>query len=137
MAFGPVMALLLGGLFFLFLLSQNPGALTDFSVVVPYLPIILLSAALNAFGEEGIYRAAPLATLLSPIGPKYALWMTAVWSGLGHYYGGDPVDSIGFVQAGLLGLLMGKAMLDMRGMCWSWLIHLVIDTVIFSSWQRQ
>jgi len=35
------------------------------------------------------------------------------------------------VQTGLLGLLLGKAMLDTRGMGWPWIIHVVLDTIIY------
>jgi membrane protease YdiL (CAAX protease family) len=88
---------------------------------------------MNAFGEEAMYRAAPLATLIYPVGAVHALWMTSVWFGLGHYYGGTPSGAIGAVGSGLLGLLLGKAMLDTRGMGWSWIIHVVMDTVIYSA----
>ena len=129
--FGVAMALLLGGLFFLFMASQNPAALSALGAALPWLPLVLLCAALNAFGEEAMYRAAPLATLLSPVGPRHALWMTSVWFGLGHYYGAIPSGLIGAVFSGLLGLLLGKAMLDTRGIGWPWIIHVILDTVIY------
>ena len=50
---------------------------------------------------------------------------------LGHYYGGFPSGPAGMVQSGLLALLMGKAMLDTRGMGWAWTIHVAIDMVIY------
>ena len=128
---GPVAAVLLGGLFITFLASQNPGALSGSAAVLPWLPLILLSAALNAFGEEAKYRAAPLATLLPAVGPRHAIWLTSLWFGLGHYYGGFPSGPVGLVYSGLLALLLGKAMLDTRGMGWSWTIHVVIDTIIY------
>jgi membrane protease YdiL (CAAX protease family) len=128
---GPAMAILLGGLFFAFLVSQNPAGLSNISSIFPWLPLILLSAGLNAFGEEVTYRAATLGTLLPAIGPRHALWMTSLWFGLGHYYGGFPSGPVGLVQSGLLALLMGKAMLDTLGLGWSWIIHMTIDTVIY------
>jgi len=99
--------------------------------MISWLPLILLSAALNAFGEEGMFRAAPLSALLPAVGPRHALWLTAIWFGLGHYYGGTPSGPFGFVQTGLLGLLLGKAKLDTRGMGWPWIIHVVLDTIIY------
>jgi len=129
---GPVVAVLLGGLFFAFLVSQTPAGLSNISTVFPWLPLILLSAAMNAFGEEVTYRAATLGTLLPAIGPSHALWMTSLWFGLGHYYGGFPSGPAGLVQSGLLALLMGKAMLDTRGLGWPWFIHVTIDTVIYT-----
>ena len=128
---GPGLALVLGGLFFAFLSGQKPSALSDVAAVIPWLPLILLSAMLNAFGEEGMFRAAPLSALLPAVGPRHAMWLTAIWFGLGHYYGGIPSGLFGFVQTGLLGLLLGKAMLDTRGMGWPWIIHVVLDTIIY------
>lgn len=129
--FGTMVSLLLAGSFFAFLLSQIPGGASVLGQALPWAPVILVGAALNAFAEEGMYRAGPLATLLAAVGPRHALWLTAVFFGLGHYYGGFPSGPAGMVQSGLLALLMGKAMLDTRGMGWAWTIHVVIDTVIY------
>lgn len=128
---GPVVAILLGGLFFAFLVSQTPAGLSNISAILPWLPLILLSAAMNAFGEEVTFRAATLGTLLPAIGPRHTLWMTSLWFGLGHYFGGFPSGPVGLVQSGLLALLLGKAMLDTRGLGWPWIIHMTIDTVIY------
>jgi membrane protease YdiL (CAAX protease family) len=130
-AFGVTMAVLSGGLFLFFMLGQHPTALTGLAGALPWLPLAVLCAGLNAFGEEMMYRAAPLAVLLPVVRPVQALWMTSVWFGLGHYYGGIPAGPFGFVQAGLVALLMGKAMLDTRGLGWPWMIHLVLDTIIY------
>ena len=129
---GTAMSLLLGGLFFAFLVSQNLAVLSNPAALLPWLPLILICAALNAFGEEVTFRAATLGTLLPAIGPKHALWLTSLWFGLGHYYGGFPSGPAGLVQSGLLALLMGKAMLDTRGLGWAWIIHMTIDTVIYT-----
>jgi len=129
---GPVVAVLLGGSFFAFLVSQTPAGLSNISAIIPWIPLILLSAAMNAFGEEVTFRAATLGTLLPAVGPSHALWMTSLWFGLGHYYDGFPSGPTGLVQSGLLALLMGKAMLDTRGLGWSWVIHVTIDTAIYS-----
>jgi membrane protease YdiL (CAAX protease family) len=86
---------------------------------------------LNAFGEETMYRAAPLAMLLPAVGPSHGIWLTALWFGLGHYYGGFPSGPMGLVYSGGLALLLGKAMVDTRGMGWSLIIHMAIDTVIY------
>ena len=101
------------------------------AAALPWLPLILLSAALNAFSEEVMYRAVPLGMLFPAVGPGHAIWLTSLWFGLGHYYGGIPSGPVGLVQAGLLALLLGKAMLDTRGLGWSWIIHVSIDTVIY------
>ena len=49
----------------------------------------------------------------------------------GPLLGGTPSGPFGFVQTGLLGLLLGKAKLDTRGMGWPWIIHVVLDTIIY------
>jgi membrane protease YdiL (CAAX protease family) len=130
---GTIMAVVLGGSFFALLVSLSPGVQLNLGAVLPWLPVILLSAGMNAFGEEAMYRAAPLAPLITPVGAVQALWMTSVWFGLGHYYGGTPSGPVGAVGSGLLGLLLGKAMLDTRGMGWSWVIHVVMDTAIYTA----
>lgn len=129
--FGTAVSLLLAGSFFAFLLGQIPGGASVLVRALPWAPVILVGAALNAFAEEGMYRAGPLATLLAAVGPRHALWLTALFFGLGHYYGGFPSGPAGMVQSGLLAVLMGKAMLDTRGMGWAWIIHVAIDTVIY------
>lgn len=128
---GPVMAVLLGGLFFVFLASQTSGWTSNVVLAFTWLPYIFLGAVLNALSEEVSYRAAPLATLLPAVGPSHALWLTSLWFGLGHYYGGIPSGPIGLVQTGLLALLLGRAMLDTRGLVWSWIIHVILDIVIY------
>ena len=128
---GAAISILLAGLFFLFLVSQNPAAVANISAAILWILLIFTSAALNAFGEEAQFRAAPLATLLQAVGPKHAIWLTSLWFGFGHYYGGFPSGPFGLVYSGGLALLMGKAMLDTRGLGWPWIIHVSIDTVIY------
>jgi len=129
---GTVLALLLGGGFFFLLASLTPGALANLSAAVPWIPLILLSAVLNAFGEEVSYRAVPVSVLLPAVGPAHALILTSLWFGLGHYYGGVPSGPFGLIGTGLLALLLGKAMLDTRGLAWPWIIHVAIDTAIYT-----
>jgi len=94
-------------------------------------PAVLLFAAMNAFSEEMTYRASLLAGLEHVIGPQQALWLTAVFFGLGHYFG-VPYGVIGVVMATFLGWMMGKAMLETRGFFWAWFIHFLQDVLIFT-----
>jgi len=48
--------------------------------------------------------------------------LTAVFFGIGHYYG-IPYGVIGAVMAGVLGWLLGKSMLEIKGIFWAWVIH--------------
>lgn len=109
------------------LMPPPPG----WSQVLPWLPAILLFALMNAFGEEMVYRAAPLSQLVPVIGQGQANWITAVWFGLGHYYGGFPSGPLGAAQAALVGLLFGKAMLATRGIALPVLLHMLVDTIIY------
>lgn len=118
----------LGTLFFLFL-AGRPSA----SILVqalPWLPAVLLFAAMNAFSEEMTYRASLLAGLEKAVGSRQALWVTAIFFGLGHYFG-VPYGMVGVVMAGFLGWMLGKAMLETRGFFWAWLIHFLQDVMIF------
>ena len=78
-----------------------------------------------------MYRAAPLSGLHPVVGAGQAISMTSIWFGLGHYYGGIPSGFMGLIYSGSVALLMGKAMLDTRGLGWPWFIHTVLDTVIY------
>jgi len=118
---GTLLFLILGG-------RPTPAALAG---ALPLLPAVLLLAAMNAFNEELTYRASLLAGLEHIIGPQQALWLTAVFFGLGHYFG-VPYGVIGVLLASFLGWMMGKAMLETRGFFWAWLIHFLQDVLIFS-----
>jgi membrane protease YdiL (CAAX protease family) len=97
---------------------------------LPMLPFILLFAAMNAFNEEMTYRASLLATLERHVGARHALWISAAFFGIGHYYG-VPYGVIGVLLAGFLGWFLGKAMLETRGFFWAWFIHFLQDVLIF------
>jgi membrane protease YdiL (CAAX protease family) len=118
---GTLLFLILGG-------RPSPAALLG---ALPMLPAVLLFAAMNAFNEEMTYRASLLAGLEHVIGPQQALWVTAVFFGLGHYFG-VPYGVVGVVMASFLGWMMGKAMLETRGFFWAWFIHFLQDVLIFS-----
>lgn len=119
----------LGTLAFL-LLAARPS----FDLVLkaaPFLPAILIAAALNAFNEEMTYKASFLSVLEEPLGKHQALWLMAAYFGLGHYYG-IPYGVIGVLMAGFLGWFLGKSMLETRGLWWAWFIHFWQDVLIFS-----
>lgn len=129
--FGGMWAIFVGlGLLVFLLLGGRPTA-GFFLRVVPLLPVVLLFAVTNAFSEEMTYRASLLAGLAPAVGARPALWMTAAFFGLGHYFG-VPYGVLGAVLAGFLGWLLGKAMLETRGLFWAWFIHFVQDVLIFS-----
>jgi hypothetical protein len=123
-------AMCLGLVGFVFAFGKPP-ALQSIQNVLPLLPFVLIFAANNAFGEEMIYRAPWLGALEGPLGPAHAVLITAVYFGIGHFYG-VPYGVFGVVMAFIPGWLMGKAMLETRGFFWPWFIHMWMDVVVFS-----
>lgn len=102
-----------------------------FASVLPALPAILLFAAMNAFNEEMSLRAPMLATLETPVGMRQAWYMSALYFGIGHFYG-VPYGWVGIALATFNGWLLGKAMLETRGLFWAWWMHFLQDVVIFA-----
>ena len=101
---------------------------------LPLLPAVLLFAAINAFTEEVYHRAGLLATLTEVIGKGQTLLLAAVFFGLAHWLYGSPPGLIGALMTGFLAWLLGKSMLETRGIAWPWLIHFLPDVVIFLSY---
>ena len=118
----------LGTLAFLVIAGRPP-----LDVVVralPFLPAVLIAAALNAFNEEMTYKASFLSVLEEPVGKHQALLLMAAFFGIGHYYG-IPYGIVGVILAGFLGWFLGKSMLETRGLGWAWFIHFLQDVWIF------
>ena len=119
----------LGTLAFLVIAGRPP--LDIVAKALPFLPAILLAAALNAFNEEVTYKAAFLSVLESPVGPRQALYMVAVNFGIWHFYG-VPYGVVGVLLAAFLGWILAKSMQETRGLFWAWFIHFWQDVWIFS-----
>lgn len=119
----------LGTLAFLMLAGRPP---VDFALrALPFLPAVLLAAALNAFNEEMTYKASFLSVLEQAVGKKQALLLMAAFFGIFHYYG-IPYGVVGVALATFLGWFLGKSMLETRGLCWAWFIHFLQDVLIFA-----
>lgn len=99
--------------------------------VLPILPSILFYAALNAFNEEIVYRSPLLATLEPVAGSRQALWMAAYFFGIGHYFG-VPGGIVGGIVSIFMGWILGKGMVETRGIFWTWWIHFLSDIAIFT-----
>lgn len=129
---GPLVGLGLALLFGWGLTQMNAGLYLDWQQLILLAPFVLLLALMNAFGEEMAFRAGPLSQLWPVLGEKHAVWLTAIWFGLGHYYGGIPAGPMGAFMSGLLGLLLGKAMLETKGVMLPIFMHLLIDAAIYA-----
>lgn len=118
-----------GTLAFLVLAGRPP---LDMVVrALPFLPAVLIAAALNAFNEEMTYKASFLSVLENVVGKHQALLLMAAYFGIGHFYG-VPYGLIGVLMAGFLGWFLGKSMLETRGLWWAWFIHFLQDVLIFA-----
>jgi hypothetical protein len=128
---GPILAvcLSLGTLAFLVIAGQPP---VDIVVkAMPFLPVVLLAAALNAFNEEMTYKASFLSLLEGVVGKSHALLLLAAYFGILHFYG-IPYGVIGVLLAAFLGWVLGKSMLETRGLFWAWFLHFLQDVWIFA-----
>lgn len=103
----------------------------DSSGLIPMVPSVLSYAALNSFNEEMTYRAPLLATLEPAVGSTQAVWLTAFFFGVAHYFG-TPGGATGAVLSIFMGWILGKAMVETRGLFWAWWIHFLSDLVIFA-----
>ncbi|NLP11904.1 CPBP family intramembrane metalloprotease [bacterium] len=99
-----------------------------------WLPAVLLFSAINAFNEEMYFRATLLSTLPQVIGKNHALLINVAFFGLAHVLYGSPPGLIGFLMTGFLAWLLGKSMLETKGLFWPWFIHFLPDVVIFFSY---
>ena len=111
-----------------------PLTAETFTRALPLLPVTILLAGLNAFAEETYYRASMLSTLTDVIGKNHALLLSCIFFGMAHYLYGSPSGIIGFALTGFLAFLLGKSMLETKGMLWAWVMHFVPDALIFFSY---
>ena len=98
---------------------------------LPFLPVVLLGATLNAFYEEMTYKASYLSVLEGVVGKPQSLLLLAAYFGILHFYG-IPYGIIGVVLAAFLGWVLGKSMLETRGLFWAWFLHFLQDVWIFA-----
>lgn len=104
----------------------------DLAAAAPFIAVGAVAALLNAFWEEAAFRAAPLSMLQRAVGPSAGVLLLALYFGLGHFYGGVPSGPWGFLAAGAIGLLFGRAMIETRGLGWPLALHFAGDLVIFT-----
>jgi membrane protease YdiL (CAAX protease family) len=117
-----------------FLVKGDLSAPGAFGRAVTLVPAVLAFAAINAFNEEAYFRASFLSTLKDVIGNRQAVLISAVFFGMSHYLYGSPRGVAGFLMTAFLGWLLGKCMLETRGLFWPWFIHFTADVVVFLSY---
>ncbi len=93
----------------------------------------MLFAAVNAFVEESIFRSALVSTISPYFGAGNEVLVSAVIFGAGHW-NGLPYGAPGVAMTFVLGIFAAKAMVETKGMLWSWFMHALPDYVIFYYW---
>lgn len=99
--------------------------------IVRAFPWSVAVAILNAASEEFQFRSVLLAHLRGVFRPAETVLLTAVFFGLGHYYG-QPSGPLGVLMAGFAGWIWARSMVETRGGLWAFLIHVIQDIVIFT-----
>lgn len=102
----------------------------------PFAPWLLLAggtawAALNAFGEEAIFRGALLSALERAVGGRAALVVQAIVFGLIHWRG-FPRGPDGAALAAVYGLMLGGLRARTGGLLAPWLAHVFADVVVLA-----
>lgn len=88
-------------------------------------------AALNAFGEESIFRGALTEGLKGAFGPRAALAIQAVAFGAAHWHG-VPRGVAGVLLATVYGFMLGLLRRKTRGLLAPVIAHVFADLVVLS-----
>ena len=131
---GLILGVCIAPLTVLFFGMGNLPSLAILVKALPFFPAALLFAATNAFSEELQFRASLLGELQKVVGPGQAIWLSAAFFGLAHYFGGAPAGIPGVLIAGLLGALFAKCMLGSKGIAVPWFVHFCQNAVIYAFW---
>ncbi len=95
--------------------------------------VAVLLAAINAFEEEFLNRNLLVGAVRTGFGSAHAVAAAAFIFGVGHW-NGLPAGVLGVLMTLTLGAVTGTAMVQTRGMFWSWFMHFVPDCVLFYYW---
>ncbi|HTA66656.1 MAG TPA: CPBP family intramembrane glutamic endopeptidase [Bryobacteraceae bacterium] len=96
-------------------------------------PTAVMLAAINAFQEEFIYRNVIAGAVRVNFGAVQAVAVSAFIFGIGHW-NGLPAGVPGVLMTLTLGVVTGMAMVQTKGIFWSWFMHFVPDCVLFYYW---
>jgi len=103
----------------------------ELGLLLTWLPVGLVFAAVNGAQEELRFRLVPLAALTGAVGDEQAIWMTAAVFGLAHWSGATPSGPPGAIYHALIGAWLAKGILETRGVAWAWIVHAAGNLVLF------
>ena len=129
--FGPAVILVFAIVLAPFLYFSLYPDFSDSSRILRAIPWILAIAALNAASEEFQFRNVLLAHLRNLFRPSEAVLLSAVFFGIGHYFG-HPSGTTGAVMAGFAGWIWARSMIETRGSFWAFVTHMAQDILILT-----
>ncbi len=129
--FGVISLFILSGVLLTFLFLAGRPSPTLLWSALPLFPFVLLFAVMNAWSEEISYRVSFIATTQPVVGSVQAVWLSALYFGIGHYYG-VPYGIIGVLLSTFFGYLLGKSIVETRGLAWAWGLHILADIWVFT-----
>lgn len=100
----------------------------SYNLLLTNLHWIILLSAINALGEEVIYRVIPYE--ITGHSNKTYPYISGIIFGLAHFWG-NPGGPIGIIISGLLGYFLARSVVETKGVFWALLIHFLQDVVIF------
>jgi membrane protease YdiL (CAAX protease family) len=103
--------------------------LAKLPAMLPWVPLFLLAAVINAASEEFLYRHTAMRAVTDVMGLRPAVVLTSLVFGLAHLTG-NPGGWVGVVYATGFGLVCAVAMVQVRGFGWNLLIHIFGDISI-------
>jgi membrane protease YdiL (CAAX protease family) len=116
------------GLLLVFLVPALQPSLAALSVGL--IVFAAACAALNAFAEEFLYRAALIPHVLPVFGKGATLALVPGWFALAHWFG-VPAGLTGVLLAGVGGWFFARSMIETRGIAWAWFLHFLADFTVY------
>jgi membrane protease YdiL (CAAX protease family) len=129
--FGPVLLLIFALALAPFLYFNVHPSFALSGRILRFFPWMIAVSALNAASEEYQFRNVLLAHLRNAFSSTEAALLTAVYFGLGHYYG-QPSGFLGVLMAGFAGWIWARSLIETRGFFWAFATHMVQDVIIFA-----
>lgn len=101
-------------------------------LILDVLPLAVALAASNSLAEELIFRHCIVTFFDGHSWRRHAPLVSGLLFGVPHFFG-VPGGIIGVFMAAFLGWLLAKSMQETGGIFWAWVIHFLLDVIIFAA----